>query len=296
MRLMVVTDGLLQPQAQWQLHPALHPWRRSLLRRRRRWFAAGAHNALSVVALMMGQPAARLLVDDAQAGRQYWVATPWHGQAVRDRVRILPFSALDWRRQDARWLQDVVQPLLDDLAMELVVQPSGAMVVRCKTPLRAAPSPYPVLERDGLGNRHPEGEDGGTLMRLLAEIQMALHQRAPSAARNGRPPVHGIWLWGGWLAEEEQGALPLPAIACRDPWLQPLCDGRDPRWVVGNAEEVAQMLAADGRLPATTVVLLGARRALLLRGRRWFALGSQTIADGEVAGGEEALWQQLCGR
>jgi len=289
-RVALVTGGLIKGNGKWALHPTLMPWQPALLRRRQRWFHADLHNPLSLLAAIMAVPAARLLADDSSAS-QYWVVTPWHGQAMRDRVRLMPAALLDWHQQDADWLKGQLQPLLDDLMMELVVQLGGGMVMRCANPLHVQPLPYPHLEQKGLTNRHPNGADGGILMRLLAEIQMSLHQQV-AAHRNNKIAIHGVWLWGGWQPEADVGPVGLPNIACRDLQLQRVCDGRDPQWLIGTAEEMVQMLPDHGEMPAV-VVLTGEGRALCLAGRRWFSFGEKRPHERETLGEESTLWQMV---
>ncbi|MDQ6963433.1 MAG: hypothetical protein Q9M13_00770 [Mariprofundales bacterium] len=289
----VVTGGLVQVDGQWHLHPDLQPWRSTLLRRRQRWFDAELHNPLSLLAAVVRVAAAQLLVRDAD-GAQYWVVTPWHGQAVRDRVRLLPSSLFAWNRRDADWLRSLLQPLLVDLEMELLVLSGGALVMRCAHPLAVDPLPYPLLEANGLTNRHPDGEDGGRLMRLLSEVQMLLHQQH-SPHRGDQHAIHGIWLWGGWQSAQPVRELSLPRIACRDRHLRHICDGRDPQWWIGGAEEMVEMLPYGDSLPAI-VVLTGGGRAVLFAGRRWNPFANRGLHEDALTGGEALLWQQLRGR
>jgi len=285
-----ITGGIIQGNGQWSLHPELMPWQSALLQRKQRWFDGEPHNPLSLLAALMGIPAARLLADGGEAA-QYWVVTPWHGQAVRDRVRLLPEAMLEWCQQDAEWLKGQLQPLLDDLSMELVAQQGGAMVMRCAQPLDVEPIAYPVLEANGLTNRHPDGADGGKLMRLLAEIQMALHQQQAVQRKNKRA-IHGIWLWGGWQADKEAAAIMLPHIACRNPLLQSICDGRDPQWLIGTAEEMVQMLPDDGGVPET-VILTGEARALCLSGRCWLPFRNKKLCESNDLDESSLLWKSL---
>jgi len=291
----VITGGLLRNQDRWQLHPELTPWQSLLLRRRQRWFNAAIHNPLSVVSAIMDLPTVRLFVDTTTIRDcQYWVVTPWHGRAIRDRVQLLPEAQLDWQSQDAVWLQQQLQPLLDDLNMQLLIHPSGAMVMACTHPLHTQPLSYPHLEQEGLTNHHPEGEDGGKLMRLLAEIQMLLHQhQAPHRA--GKAAVHGIWLWGAWQDDGASNSPLLPTIACRDTLLQQMCDGRDAQWMIGRSEEIIQMLPDNETMPAM-VVLTGEGRAVSLTGHRWLSFGSKPLHETKLLAEECELWRQLYNR
>jgi len=303
-RTAVVTGGLLHQGERWSLHPALEAWQPALLRRRRRWFTAEFHNPLSALSALCSVSAARLMADavireNGGGGGQWWVVSPWHGQTSTSRVRLMPASMLCWQQRDAQWLQQLLHPLLEPLAMELRLLPAGAMVMHCRRPLDVAPAPFPQLEQEGLGNRHPAGSDGGALMRLLSEIQMLLHQqpaehRQPADHRQGLPAIHGIWLWGGWNPDGEQEplSLMLPAVACVDPLLRAIADGRDATLMVASAEEMDGLIDRAGKVPPS-VVLTGENRALWLSGWRWWRPGSSQIQPDRSAMGESELWQMV---
>ncbi|MDQ6951351.1 MAG: hypothetical protein Q9M26_06780 [Mariprofundales bacterium] len=288
----IITNGLIQQARAWQLHSELTAWCPSLLRRHQRWFHASAHNPLSALARLTNTPAARLLMENNDEPGQWWVVSPWHGQTMRDRVRLLPAAMLPWQEQDGRWLQEQLHPLLDPLAMELKVLPGGSMVMHCRTPLDVAPAPFPQLEQDGLSNRHPEGSDGGALMRLLAEIEMLLHQN-PAPHRKDVPEIHGIWLWGQWLsiANDPISPLHLSAMIGGNVGPQLLHDADNARVFIGEVEEMGALLPRDGFVPKR-VVAIGADHAICFHGRGW-RLGDRSLHAPTTMPTETELWRLI---
>ncbi|MDX8408470.1 MAG: hypothetical protein R8J84_00290 [Mariprofundales bacterium] len=292
----VVTGGLLHQGERWHLHPALDAWQPALLRRRQHWFTTACHNPLSALGALCSVPAAKLMVNQTigEAGErgcgQWWVVSPWHGQAAGTKVRLMPASMLRWQQRDAQWLQQLIQPLLEPLGMELRVLSAGAMVMHCRQAMDVAPAPFPQLEQEGLGNRHPAGADGGALMRLLSEIQMLLHQQ-PADDRHGLPAIHGVWLWGGWDqdAGQDLAALNLPAVACVDPLLRAITDGRDSALMVAGAEEMDGLIDTAGAVPSS-VVLTGDGHALWLSGWRWWWPKAVLRQSNGTEREEDELW------
>ncbi|RMH53058.1 MAG: hypothetical protein D6682_00270 [Zetaproteobacteria bacterium] len=267
------------------LHPALAGWRRRLRWRRSRWLRGRPHDPLSLAALLVGVAPARLLAaacPDLPAMAQWWVATPWHGQTVRDRVRLLPWPRLDWRAADGAALIARLAPLFDDLGMRLVAGPEGMLLLGCDRCWQVAPAPWPQIEEEGLPDRPPPGADGGAWMRLMTEVEMALHQ--DGIPRAGSVPVHGIWLWGAWSPDPAGAAE--GAVA---PGLTIAATGgvRADRWLVGRAEEVAGLLPG-GRVPRRLLLAGGGRLCFFPgRGRLWPR--RDPLGEGGGIGGEEEL-------
>jgi len=292
----VISNGLLRQGDGWQLHPALSPWQPTLLRRQQRWFKCGAHNPLSITARLANMAAASLLLAGAEADPgQWWVVSPWHGQTMRNRVRLLPSAMLQWQEQDGAWLKELLQPLLAPLAMELTVLAGGGMAMHCHNPLDADPPPFPEQEQNGLSNHHPKGCDGGRLMRLLAEIQMLLHQQPLPQHRQGLPAIHGVWLWGAWMAPEEGAARlspHLPATASNDHLLRRLCDGREAEWMIASADQVSELLPQDGGVPKR-VVVTGSDHVIRFESHSWRFWSPPSLRAPKVFAAEASLWHLL---
>jgi hypothetical protein len=114
-----------------------------------------------------------------------------------------------------------------------------------------------------LPNRHPKGADAGRFTRLLAEIQMILHQHpAEHRQQRGEVDVNGIWLWGGaqWPQQVNDNQI---AVATRNPFLQSIVDGREAKLVITEAERMAELVKQATPLPKK-IVLAGEGHAVLL--------------------------------
>ncbi len=281
----IVTDGLMHASAADapELHPALAPWRKALLRRAAQWHACPPRTALEWGALLACGEAAQApawlasAVAETQGGlpeeaAQCWLAAPFHAMLGRDSVRVMPEGLFDWDEADARALCDLLAPVLAPHGLRLL--PCGAaMLAISRAPRDAAPPSFAAIGGGLLPDRHSPGADGGWLMRLMAEIQMYLHMN-PLPGRQGRPGVTGVWLWGACPASRVS-AMPagmegrrVVGIGTRNPALRALCDGRDARVLVSEADRLAGLVRADARPPAL-VVLAGAGRALVLRDALW---------------------------
>ena len=268
MRVLLIPDALAMPTGEGEgmhLHPALAGDARALSRYRRQWFSVAEHNPLGWHAAICGVSPAALLaarcsfVDDDV--RQCWVASPYHAMLGRDSVRVLPEGEMPLHAADARWLCDVLNPLLGEEGMRLHAV-GGALLLACAEALDAAPAPFAAVAGGFLPNRSPEGADGVRLMRLLAEIQMLLHGKQ-TGHRGDQPAIHGLWLWGA-CAWPQQVPAEIPPVATRNSFLQAVSDGQGARFIISDAEHVHDLLPKDAALPGI-VVLSGAGRAVLLR-------------------------------
>ena len=127
--------------------------------------------------------------------RQCWLVSPFAGRLGRDAVHIMPEEAFIWDDDDTQWLAGLLQPLLAGDGFTLLSR-DGCMLAVTENPWDAKPASFAQVAGHRLPNRHPEGADGGRLMRLCAEMQMLLASK-PSARRQaaGLPAVMGAWLW-----------------------------------------------------------------------------------------------------
>ncbi len=267
-RMLILSQGLVEDEHGLGPHPALDPWRRSLERYHRRWFHVRPRNPLAWYAAVLRCPPAALVAGGAPLDRdwrQFWVATPFHAMLGRDYLQVLPEDQMPWQERDARWLTGLLNPLLEPEGMRLMHK-GAAMVLACRDPLDASPPPFAAISGGLLPNRHPDGRDGGRLMRLVAEVQMLLH-RFPAEHRRqaGEPDVHGVWFWG---ACHDVGEIPamLP-VATRNPALWSLIEARNAEWMLAEPAYLHDLLPRDGRLPRQ-VILAGRTRAVWLRYRR----------------------------
>jgi len=271
----LLTDALLRGEGKgFALHPALADVGKHMARMRRQWFVAPDQNPLGWYAAIVGAEPAALLAarcsDLPANAQQLWVASPFHAMLGRDTVRLFPETDFPWGAADSTWLCDKLNPLLHEDRMSLHVCGS-AMLLACRLPLDAAPAPFASVAGGLLPDRSPEGADGGRLMRLLAEIQMTLHQKI-QPTREGKPVVHGLWFWGACALPSE---LPvgLPPVATLNPVLQSLEHAHGAELMISEAEHLSSLLS-EKKLPQNVllknvlpqnVLLAGAGHAVLLR-------------------------------
>ncbi len=269
MKLLLISDALHGAGgAGFSLHPSLIDLQPQLTKRRRYWFHCVEKNPLAwYAALVEASPAALLAArcpDLPASARQVWVASPYHAQLGRDTVRLMAEGELAWSEADASWLCGVLNPLLGEEGMSLHAV-GAALLLACNTPVDANPVSFATIAGGLLPNRHPEGPDGGRLMRLLAEIQMSLHVVTHSTGqptRAGQPDISGLWLWGACTLP---ATLPigLPPVATLNPFLQSLQHDHGAELVISEAERLPALLSQE-KLPQA-VVLAGAGHAVLLR-------------------------------
>ncbi|PIQ64694.1 MAG: threonine synthase [Zetaproteobacteria bacterium CG06_land_8_20_14_3_00_59_53] len=269
MKLLLVTDALLAGEgrdsaAPFTLHPALDGIRTQLDKRRRQWFRCANHNPLGWYAALVGtEPAALLAARCTELpahAMQVWVASPYHAMLGRDTVRLLPEVDFPWGEEDSIWLCNELNPLLHQDGMSL--HPcEDALLLASKQQLDVQPAAFADIAGHLLPNRHPAGRDGGRLMRLLSEIQMLLHSSS-QPTREGKPGLHGLWLWG---ACEMSCELPigLPPVASLNPVLQSLEHDHGAELTITEAEHLPALLASGVLPPA--VLLAGAGHAVLLQ-------------------------------
>lgn len=254
----IVPDGLVNGPEGYAAHPALH----GLYPRRGRrcWVKAQAMTALEWYAWINAwtlPPAALLAVRAGQLPshtRQCWLASPYRAELLRDSVRVKPLSGPDWDTQKAGALVKLLSPLLAQDGMQLLAVGAG-LLVASERAWQADPPGLAYLVARGLPNRHPQGDDGGRLMRLHAEIEMLLAQHGGE--------VSGVWLWGAssWPTAARLPDI-WPSVASDDVLLTSLVAKGRPRFAIHAAE---QMAAGEG-VAARYWLLGGDGMALLLDG------------------------------
>ena len=270
--LLLISDALHGAEGGFVLHPSLMDYQPRLLKRQRRWFHCAEKTPLGWYASLVHSDPASLLAarcsDLPTDARQAWVASPYHAQLGRDTVRLMPEGELAWSETDAVWLCGLLNPLLGEECMSLHAV-GAALLLACKNPLDTHPVSFASIAGGLLPNRHPDGPDGGRLMRLLAEIQMSLHAATHSTGqptRDGQPDISGLWLWG---ATALPTVLPvdLPSVATRNPFLQSLqveCKQEHGAEIMISEVERLPDLLSSAALPKT-VVLAGAGHAVCLK-------------------------------
>lgn len=270
--LLIVTDALVAHAANpdevaYMPHPSLQPWQSQLEKCSRAWFDAKPKTAVEWYAGLTQSEFSSLLAPaldqkEIEGFTQFWIASPFHARLNRDRLHVMPDAYFPWSESDAAWLCDLLNPLLAEQSMKLLHADSSLFLLS-REALDALPCSFAAISGHTLPNRHPEGTDGGALMRLTAEIQMMLNQH-PSESRKaaGEPDVDGLWLWGGSpIATTNVQSL---HVATRDPLLRSLVDAKDAEVMISDAERLQELLQGDHSLPKR-IVLAGNEHAVLLK-------------------------------
>jgi len=263
--LLLVTHGLISNQDGLTLHPDLFLYQQLLAKRKRQWFRSSSYNPLALYAATLDVEPALLLASKLpkNTGKQYWIASPYHAQLMRDSVRIMPEAMLPWREQDAAWACQLLNPLLQEDGMQLH-HIDSALLLACDKPLHATPTVFADIAGKILPNRHPKGADGGHIMRLMSEVQMMFKQSpAPHRRQRGEIDVHGLWFWGACEARDLE-TPPVMAVATRDSFLSVVVDAKDANMIITEPEQLAELIKQGGDLPKQ-VVLLGEGHAVLLK-------------------------------
>lgn len=268
-QLLIVSDGLIPSEHGYAIHPLLDPWRKQLLRCSRNWFESALKTDLewytSLIDIVPIALLATAVKDQMQADTsQVWIASPYHAQLGRDRIRVMPDPLFPWSEEDALWICELLNPLLKEEGIELLNHKAALLLV-CERSIDATPGSFASVAGKLLPNQHPDGVDGGRLVRLMAEIQMVLNlQPAPHRKVSGEPDVHGLWIWGGQEVSHEIPKLKGLSVATRNPLLMSLVDGKDASVIISSAEQLAELTQLNQPLPKQ-LVLAGDREAVVLK-------------------------------
>jgi hypothetical protein len=147
--------------------------------------------------------------------------------------------------EEARALHGLVAPILSPAGYEILAGQGGVLHMRCKRAPRLDTTPLDQVDGRLPTPFLPRGEEAPTWVRLLHEVQMALHEHPINQARaaTGRLPINSLWPWGGGryipparLPEGVWSDLPL---------LQQLAAAVDVP-VAPAPDSLAQFLAAPG--------------------------------------------------
>ncbi len=263
---LLVTNALISYQDEVSLHPDIILWDKQLSYCRQQWFQCADNNPLGWFAALQSVGTAALLAnrcpDLPGETKQCWVASPFHASVGHDTVRLLTEGLFPWMEQDANWLCAVLNPLLQDEGMTLI--PLGsALLLSCCESMDVEPVRFGEISGKKLPNRHPKGIDADRFTRLLAEIQMLLHQHpAEHRQQRGEPDVNGVWLWGSaqWPQPVHEKQI---AVATRNSFLQSIVDGRDAKLIISESERLNELLKQAAPLPKK-IVLAGEGHAVLL--------------------------------
>jgi len=93
--------------------------------------------------------------------------------------------------------------------------------LRAHTPMATAQVPATLVAGRSPDTFMPGGDGAAAYLRMVSEIEMALHDHAVNVERQlqGQPPVNSLWLWGGGHAPA-QSVLAVPPLFADDPLLR----------------------------------------------------------------------------
>ncbi len=170
-------------------------------------------------------------------------ATPVHLAAGLDHLRLSPPERLVLEPHEAADVAGSLNAHFAGTGFEIADAQGRHWLLRCPDGYAASTvEPGEAAGRD-LRECLPSGANGRTLMSLVNEIQMLLHDHPVNAqrAQSGRPPVNSLWPWGVGVATR-CSPLALPPLATDDAWLAGLwtVHGNDPLPLGGVDEAIGR--------------------------------------------------------
>ncbi len=158
-----------------------------------------------------------LVADDPDWDRGGWWlhADPVHLRPDRDLLRLFDASHLGISRAEADGLVAMLNGHFTGDGLRFHAAVADRWYVQCDTPLDLNTTPLTRVDGRHIDGFLPTGTDAPRWAALMSEAQMLLFQSAVSQAREaaGRPPVNGIWCWGGgaWQRPEKPPAVAVGA-------------------------------------------------------------------------------------
>jgi hypothetical protein len=232
------------------------------------------------------QPPEHLPVASTLAGRPgHWmVATPVHLLAGLEHLHLDPAGLPALTEPEWQELVSGFNPLFADTGHALSFDGAVALLASREPFAAVTHDPQPLAGRDA-GAWLPSGAGGGSLRRLMTEIQMWLHEHPINAARSrrGLPPVNGLWLWGGGNEALVPGAA-LPGLATSDAFLRRVWEAAGAACRATPASLEAWLSAPN---PIVTLDLVSIDRhpgtALQRLEEEWFLPLQHALSDGSVS-------------
>ena len=152
-----------------------------------------------------------------------WIAAadPVYMEPRLDRLFLHALRAEDLARSEIRRLFDGLQETLGGEGTLGFVRLGDRGYIRSTQPMVTASVPATALHGQNPDDSLPPADTGAATLKLISEIEMALHEQAVNARRQARglPPVNSLWIWGGGYAPQ-QGNAPLPALYADEPLLR----------------------------------------------------------------------------
>jgi hypothetical protein len=199
---------------------------------------------------------------------------PVHFEVRREGIVLSAPSRLELTDEEATELRAAVQPLLAEWG-ELSASAPDRWELRLARPLALETLPLAEAVGRPVDPALPDGTDGRSWRRLLAEIQTILHAHPVNRRRDalGLPVVNSLWPWGaGSLPQQVQPAFSVVWDA--DPVMAGLCAHAGIPCIAPSERfqfASGRVLANVGTLapPAKNLDALAWREALLALERDW---------------------------
>lgn len=171
----------------------------------RPWLASwsGQNALIDSAPATVAAAASRVSAEDAK-DRMAWIATPVHLVAGLSSVHLDARGLLQVELEARRELAADFNSVFGESGFRLEALPSaGFLMSGPRIPDESTVDPARILGAS-ITDVLPEASHAPTLRRLVAEIEMWLHDHRVNLARQkrGRLPVTALWLWGGGAARE----------------------------------------------------------------------------------------------
>ncbi len=169
-----------------------------------------------------------------RSGAWMAAADPVHLEPQLSHLRLHAFAMDEVPRAELRELFEYLQHIVSADEQFAFARLGPLAYLRSEQPIATcAVSPAVAAGRDP-GEFLPVGETARDHDRLVAELQMSLHDHAVNRSResSGKRTLNSIWLWGGGTAPE-QSVQAIPPLFSDDPlirgyWLS--CSGAGQGW------------------------------------------------------------------
>lgn len=157
--------------------------------------------------------------DGGDPGGAWWLrADPVHFRIHRDRVVLADAGAFALDDAEAARLVDALNRHFSGEGLFFLAPHPQRWYLRADPAPDLLTRPLPEVTGRSASDCVAGGADSARWRRLQTEMQMVLHAHPVNEAREaaGRPPVNGVWLWGGGR-DPGPVARRFAAVASRDP-------------------------------------------------------------------------------
>jgi hypothetical protein len=150
-------------------------------------------------------------------------AAPVHLRPDRDLLRLFDARHLGISQDEADGLTAELNAHFGPDGLRFAAPSASRWYLFCQQPLALKGQPLERVIGQHIDGRLPTGEDAARWAQLMNEAQMLLFQSPVNQQReaNRRPPVNGLWTWGGgvWrgLADAAPSGRPPTCLQARSP-------------------------------------------------------------------------------